>query len=46
MEEKVKKYFLYSYHDEMNKWIAVFKKNTPLDILKWANKEYDYVEFE
>ena len=45
-ETELKKYFLYSYHDEMDKWIAVFKKNTPFEILKWANEEYDFIEFE
>lgn len=39
--ESYKEYFLYSYYDELNKCVAVFKEGTPKEITDIAYKQFD-----
>lgn len=40
------KYFLYSYYDETNKYVGVFKKNTPINIIKDVEHTFSVIEYE
>ena len=42
--ERYNEYFLYSYYDENEKKIGVFRKGTPETITK--ESEFDVIEFE
>lgn len=39
-------YIKYTYYDEVGKYIAIIKKNTPEDIFKQLKYRYDEVKFK
>jgi hypothetical protein len=43
--EQFKEYINYTFYDETKKLIAIVYKNTPEDIIKELQKEYDEVKY-
>ena len=44
--ERFDKYFQYSYINDIDEKIGVFRRDTPKDILEEAEKMFDVVEIE